>query len=159
MTKEANGLYSYTLPEDFGNAKVIFSNNGNSQIPAASQPGLTLAARSIMEYNNGTWQQYKEPVTQLTKVYFYNTNNWSNPTIYVYNDSVSPVKMASAWPGVAMTKESDGSYSYTLPEGFGDAKVIFSDNGSNQTPVQGQAGYTIKSGTTMEYNNGTWKVH
>lgn len=159
MTKEANGLYSYTLPEGFGNAKVIFSNNGNSQIPAASQPGLTLAAGSIMEYNNGTWQEYKEPVTQLSKVYFYNTNNWSNPTIYVYNDSVSPVKMAAAWPGVAMTKESDGLYSYTLPEGFGDAKIIFSNNGSNQTPAQGQAGYIIKSGTTMEYNNGTWKVH
>nr|WP_312291539.1 starch-binding protein [Clostridium chromiireducens] len=245
MTKEANGLYSYTLPENFGNAKVIFSNNGGSQIPAASQPGLTITAGTSMVYNNGTWQEYKEviltpsvssspadssfvgslqltlgsenatsstysinngtalpytngqtitigqnaaigdnitviltaingsnttsktytytkieePVKQLSKVYFYNTKNWSTPTIYVYNDSVSPVKIMSAWPGVPMTKEGDGSYSYTLPEGFGDAKVIFSDNGNNQTPAQGQAGYIIKSGATMEYNNGTWKVH
>jgi len=31
-----------------------------------------------------------------------------------------------AWPGTAMTKISEGLYSYTIPEGFGDAKVIFS---------------------------------
>jgi alpha-amylase len=245
MTKGTDGVYSYTLPEGFGDAKVIFSNNGSSQVLAQGQAGYALTSGASMEYNNGTWQTHQEPVvlptvsisqadttfvgslnltlgqanataatysinngtatsytngqvitigatsaigdnitvtltatngsnsaTQtytytkieqpvvvLSKVYFYNTNNWSSPKVYVYNDSTSTVKTVAAWPGVAMTLGTDGVYSYTLPEGFGDAKVIFSNNGNSQVPASGQAGYVLPSGTSMKYNNGTWSAY
>ena len=53
MTNEGNGVYSYTLPEGWGdNTQVIF-NNGNNQIPAAQQPGFVLPAGNIGTYEIG----------------------------------------------------------------------------------------------------------
>ena len=243
MTKVSTGLYSYTIPKSFGDAKVIFSNNGSSQVPASGQAGYSITSGTSMEYNNGTWQTHietvvdptvssskddctftdsltltlgtanstsatytidngtataytdgqtitigtttaagakitltlnatngtttatktytytKAPVSTASTVYFYNTNNWSNPYAYVYNDSGTTVTKIAAWPGVAMTKVSTGLYSYTIPKSFGDAKVIFSNNGSNQVPASGKAGYSITAGTSMVYNNGNWSTY
>jgi hypothetical protein len=41
MTKNADGMYTLTLPEnaDTANAKVIF-NNGSAQVPGQNQPGF-----------------------------------------------------------------------------------------------------------------------
>lgn len=155
MKSEGNDLYSYSLPTGFSDALVIF-NDGNNQIPGAGKTGLPLEDGSVMEYDNGTWKPYQEDVTKpaASKVYFYNTKNWSNPYVYVYSKTTD--KKVAAWPGVPMTKVSDGLYSYTIPEGFGDAKVIFSNKGNNQYPGSGQEGLTITSGSSMAFKNGSW---
>ena len=72
MTNEGNGVYSYTLPEGWGdNTQVIF-NNGNNQIPAAQEPGFVLPTGSTMIYENGTWKNagvvVKEPVVSSSVV-------------------------------------------------------------------------------------------
>jgi alpha-amylase len=243
MTKGNDGLYSYEIPEGFGDAKVIFSDKGNNQYPGAGQEGLAITAGASMEYNNGTWENYKKIDTKPTvsiskedctfidsltltlgaknstsatysinsgaetaytdgesiiigkdskvgdkitlkltatdgtdkdtktctytkekevegsKVYFYNTNNWSNPYVYVYKGSGNTATKIAAWPGVAMTKVSDGLYSYTIQEGFGDAKVIFSNNGKSQYPGSGQEGLAITAGSSMAFNNGSWDLY
>jgi alpha-amylase len=242
MTKVNDGLYNYKIPEGFGDAKVIFSNKGNSQYPGSGQEGLAITVGSSMEYKNGTWKPYEEVTTgpavsiskedctfedsltltlgaknvtsatysingeeeeeykdgqtvtigqeaeagakitltikatdgtktatktytytkvavASTKIYFYNTNNWSNPYVYVYSGSGATANKVAAWPGVAMTKVSDGLYSYTIPKGFGDAKVIFSNKGNSQYPGSGQEGLVIKTETSMAYNNGNWGLY
>ena len=88
-------------------------------------------------------------------VYLEKPDSWGTPNIYVYDDSSSTVKMVAAWPGVQMTSEGGNLYSYTLPDGWNTAKVIFND-GSNQVPAVGQTGFYIKLGETKIYQNGNW---
>jgi len=59
------------------------------------------------------------------------------------------------WPGVAMTNEGNGIYSYDLPSGWTNAYVIFND-GSNQDPASMQPGFPYTSGKTMAYENGSF---
>ena len=84
----------------------------------------------VFKYN------YVEP-TGLT-VHYYNTS-WSKVNIYAY-DKAETQKYAGAWPGTAMTKDSDGWWSYTF-EDVEDALVIFND-GNNQEPGYMQPGYS-----------------
>ena len=102
---------------------------------------------------------YTKIKTVISKVYLNNTNNWSNPYAYVYKGSGNTAIKVADWPGVAMTKVSDTLYSYSIPEGFGDAKVIFSNKGNSQTPASGVEGYVITSGSSMIFDNGTWTTY
>ena len=85
----------------------------------------------VFKYN------YVEP-TGLT-VHYYNTS-WSKVNIYAYDKSETQ-QYAGAWPGKAMTKDSDGWWSYTF-EDVEDALVIFND-GNNQEPARMQPGYDV----------------
>ena len=67
---------------------------------------------------------------------------WSN-TPYVYIYSGTNTEHAGAWPGKTMTAESNGWYSYTLPDEAGkDAMVIFNTgkNGSDRYPADQEPG-------------------
>lgn len=85
-------------------------------------------------------------------------SGWSNPKIYVYDDSGSTVKKVADWPGVSMTKAngSDNIYYYKLPNGWTTAKVIFS-SGNNQIPGVNQPGFVLTSDDAMIYKDGTWQ--
>ena len=71
-------------------------------------------------------------------VHYYNVNGWENPYIYYYSSGSNPVQ----WPGDAMTAEGSGWYGYVI-SGMDSARVIFSNNGSNQTPGQNEPGYEV----------------
>ena len=58
MTYEGDAIYSYTLPENYDKAKVIF-NDDNSQIPEANKEGLEVIKGEKMIYENGTFGEYK----------------------------------------------------------------------------------------------------
>ena len=77
--------------------------------------------------------------------------------IYVYDESGSTVKELAAWPGAAMTNEGNGVYSYTLPDGFSDKTQVIFNNGNNQIPAAQEPGFVLPTGSTMIYENGTWK--
>ncbi|BCN28784.1 starch-binding protein [Anaeromicropila herbilytica] len=160
MTKESNGLYSYTLSEDWntGTTRVIFNNGGSSQIPAAKQTGYLLEGKMI--YQNGNWIIYNgnNPVQSVVAYFDNSTYNWSNVNIYVYDESGTSVKKVAAWPGVAMTKDSSGLYSYILPDGWSttSTRVIF-NNGSTQIPSANQQGYLLQK--SMILRNGTWSEY
>lgn len=152
MTDEGNGRYSYVIPENWDSAYVIF-NDGNNQVPASGQTGYKISAGESKIYTNGSWSNYN--VAEETKVYFNNTYNWSTVKIYVYDDTVSPTKEISSWPGIEMTNEGNGLYSYTIPDSWSRANVIFTD-GSNQYPATGETGYEVNSGESKIFTNGSW---
>lgn len=145
MSDEGNGWYEYTI-HCVTDPRVMFSNNGNNQIPGRNEPGFLIDSEKW--YKNGRWYD-SEPSTQQRriKVHFYNYNNWNNVKLYYYDTGTSNY----SWPGVSMTAECDGWYSYEI-ECIDDPKVIFSNNGSNQIPQQN--GYEV-SGESW-FRNGTW---
>ena len=80
-----------------------------------------------------------------TKIYFQKPAAWANTVnAYVYDESSSEVKENAAWPGVAMTDEGNGLYSYVLENDWSAALVIFND-GSNQCPGMMEPGFTIEN--------------
>ncbi len=96
----------------------------------------------------------EDPGKEAPVAYFVKPANWSNSVnIYVYNKSGNTVKEIAKWPGVAMKNEGNGLYSYTLPEGWDTAQVIFND-GANQIPAPNQPGYVLTN--KMIYDNGIW---
>ena len=80
------------------------------------------------------------PVT----IHYYNENSFTSPYLYYYTDSYNPV----IWPGAAMTADGDGLYTYE------STRIIFSNNGSNQLPVQNQPGLDAEG--IMWYKNDIW---
>ena len=87
-------------------------------------------------------------------IYVRVNNSWSNVYCYMWTDG----DQNAAWPGIQMTKVSNGVYSYTLPKAY--ANVIFnngSGGGTNQTgdmiyPGGGQI-YDLSAGSWSAYSN------
>ena len=93
-----------SIPITFGDAKVIFSDGGNNQIPVSGKEGYFITAGTSMEFDNGNWSVYKEQDTEEdTIVYFDNVDNWIKPTVYIYREGENGVESLGAWPGIAMT--------------------------------------------------------
>ena len=90
----------------------------------------------------------------MSKVYFEKPSDWGTPNAYVYGGSSG---VLPGWPGTAMTHERDNLYSFTIPEGYGDANVIFND-GKSQIPASNQPGLVLKSGEVKIYSNGSFKT-
>ena len=145
MNSEGDGWYEYSI-HCVTDPKVIFSNNGNNQIPGRNEPGFSVG--SEMWYKNGRWYT-SQPSTQQRQitVHFYNYNNWNNVKLYYYDTGTANY----AWPGVSMNSEGDGWYSYEI-ECIDDPRVIFSNNGSSQIPQQ--EGYSVSNESW--FRNGTW---
>ena len=134
MKAEGNNWYSYII-SNMSEAKIIFSDHGKNQYPAQNEEGLSVSGEKW--YKNGTFYNQNPDSSKIT-VHYYNLNSWSNPYIYYYTNTEQPV----SWPGVAMTSDGNGWYSYDI-YGFEEVKVIFSNNGANQVPAQNQPGYTV----------------
>lgn len=84
-------------------------------------------------------------VPAVKKVYYKNSNNWQNVTAYYWSDSNMSM---TTWPGSQMKNEGNGIYSIEVSA---DTQyIIFSNNGSGQTPD-----LTIPA-NNMIYNNGNW---
>lgn len=77
-------------------------------------------------------------------IYFMNNSNWSKVNCYMWNAGQGNANNA-AWPGVAMTDEGDGVWSYEIQ---GDYNMVIFNNGSSQT---GDLDYP---GDCMIYDNG-----
>ena len=134
MKNDGDNWYSYTI-SNFASVKVIFSNNGADQYPGQNEEGLSVTGEKW--YKSGNFYNQNPDMSKIT-VHYYNANGWSDPHIYYYTDSANPV----TWPGVAMTSDGNGRYSYDI-YGYDSAKVIFSDNGNNQDPAQNEPGYDV----------------
>ncbi|MGN0536852.1 MAG: starch-binding protein [Acutalibacteraceae bacterium] len=87
-----------------------------------------------------------------TTIYFEKPSTWKDKVYaYVYDESGSTVKNNAAWPGVEMTKDADGKYSYVLEGEWQTALVIFSD-GTNQYPKTMEPGCEVADGQTYTPN-------
>lgn len=126
-------LYSYTLHENYGDAKVIF-NDGNKKTK-----DLELPSGSIKIYDNDDFRDFKsedleEPEVKsedegITKIYFKNTDNWDKVCVHYWNEGG---EVGTSWPGKTAKDEGDGLFSYTLPKGFESANVIFNNGGNGK---------------------------
>ncbi|MGB4946787.1 MAG: starch-binding protein, partial [Candidatus Competibacter denitrificans] len=80
-------------------------------------------------------------------VHFHKPADWAD-TVYIHYWNSYPHAQGSAWPGVAMTAEADGWFSYRLV-GVQSANLVFNDQHGAQTADlwRERSGY---------YANGQW---
>ena len=83
-------------------------------------------------------------------VYVKANNGWANLYCYMWN---SETDRNAAWPGIAMTKVSDGVYSYKLTGDF--ANIIFNNGSSGNGNQTGDMTYP-GHGKIYDLNAGTW---
>ncbi|MDE6294654.1 MAG: starch-binding protein, partial [Muribaculaceae bacterium] len=88
--------------------------------------------KGVTKTGSATYKKVEKVVPQNAYVYFDNTNNWRKPTVWAWSDSENCTASGN-WPGDAMTRQSDGTYIWTAPDGKVPTQIIFSDNGSSQT--------------------------
>jgi alpha-amylase len=118
---------------------------------------VTVSWSATGEEGTKTGQATFSKIEQPKNAYCYlkNTDNWSVPAVWAWTDAQNCTASGS-WPGDQMTKQSDGKYLWTAPTGKTPDKIIFSDNGNNQTAdlaFENGATYDC-SGTIVEAGNG-----
>ena len=162
MEKVSDGLYKYEVPDVIQDPLIIFYGGDDTRrYPGDMEAGLGLTGSMI--YEDGVWKVYNPDSETISNwmnkvdgsydVYFYKPSGWGSPLYcYAYESETSN---NAQWPGVSMVNLGDGVYAYNLPEGWADAKIIFTD-GTNQYPASMQPGLDWTDGTSMLYANGDW---
>lgn len=135
-----------------GGAETEFADGQTIEISQADGNVSTLTLKGTSSDGNSTAMTYvftyKAGTSSGTKIYFQKPDTWgSSVYAYVYDESTSDVKMNAEWPGVAMTDEGGGLYSYIIEVDWDAALVIFND-GSNQYPGVMEPGFEIEDGKT-----------
>ncbi len=84
-------------------------------------------------------------------IYYKNTNNWDLPYAHIWATLPNGAMTATTWPGVALTDFGGFNAWYVdIPDDVTGGKVIFSNNGNNQSPD------LTFAYDNLCYNNGTW---
>jgi glycosidase len=140
MTNEGDGWYSYSFT-NVNSATVIF-NDGSKQ-------SADLPRDKTGWYANGVWYDSKPQTSNNNfTVHFFKPSDWGTGiNIYWYNALPDGSYPSVSWPGVAMTNEGDGWYSYTF-NNVASAVDIFND-GAKQSA-------DLPRSTTGWYLNGVW---
>jgi pullulanase len=135
MTSEGNNWYYYEFPEQTS-INLIFNYNGNQTADLSRTTGEWW-------YVDGKWLSEAPEESGIT-VHFKST--WGGANIYLWD--TEPLTTTASWPGVAMKKDGNGWYSYTISN-VTSANMIFNYK-NNQT--------ADLSRTTGEwwYQNGKW---
>lgn len=136
---------------ELGGKEQSFTDGSQIDIPAGTET-LKLSAtsangeRTVMTY----YFADKQTVPAGASITFTKPESWEDTIyVYIYNETVSPVKKNAVWPGEEMTRDPDGTYSYTLAEEWDSALVIFND-GANQYPAAMEPGVELSEG--MSYS-------
>ncbi len=137
---------------------IYYTTNGSTPTTASTlysgpfnvTTTLTVKAKAFDSQGLGSTEKsgaftFNPAPTGLT-VHF-KPNGYTNPEIYFW--AVTPSGQTTSWPGVTMTAETDGWYTYTFANAS-CANIIFSNNGSGQTPDLNRCT------TEGWYENGTW---
>lgn len=101
-------------------------------------------SKGTTKTGSATYKKVKKVVPQNAYVYLDNTDNWSEPYVWAWSESEN-CTASGAWPGDKMTRQSDGKYIWTAPDGKKPTLIIFSNNGHNQT-----SDLTFKNGATYK---------
>lgn len=109
-----NGDKVTVVPKDDGEVGVL-------ELRAENEQGIKTYERVEITF------KISNPIEQGTKVYFQKPDGdeWGDVLYaYVYDD----IGFENyPWPGIEMTKESDGKYSYTFETSWGNPYIIFND--------------------------------
>lgn len=134
ITLEAENCVSAAYSVN-GAPEVAYTDGTVLIIEDIMEPGtkITLTLRGENAAGDQTCMTYvfvkQDPIAAGTKIYFEKPEGW-NDTLYAYvydESSYSSVKSNKTWPGVEMTLEADGTYSYTFEEEWIAPLVIFTD--------------------------------
>lgn len=139
VTLAASNTVSSTYSID-GGEEIAFSDGDTIAIGADLNPleTVTLTLRGTNKEGNNTCISYifkkMDAIGNGTTITFVKPASWgSTINAYVYDEtSYSTVKENAGWPGVAMTDNGDGTYTYTFTEDWIAPLVIFND-GTNQS--------------------------
>lgn len=133
-----NSVQSYYSID--GSDKIAYENGDVIEIGQNIKPTqtTTLTLYGENKAGNKTCISYifkkQNKIQSQTKIYFEKPSDWGNDIYaYVYDEtSYSNVKENKEWPGIRMTKEKNGLYSYTFSDEWTNPLVIFTD-GNNQS--------------------------
>jgi len=148
-------LTATIAPANASNQSVTWTSS-NTAIATVSATGLvTAVAAGTATITVKTADGSKTATCAVTvtaaptfTVYFYPPAGWgSSIKIYWWDAQPSGVLADGTWPGVNMTNDGNGWWSYTFTN-VTSTNLIF-DDGSNQTG-------NLNSGTTEWYENNTW---
>jgi len=115
--------------------------------------GTDIEGNSISKTFTYTKQDLSHRFTSGKQIYCVKPSGWGD-TIYCYAYTEGGGTKNAQWPGVQMTNEGNGIYSYDLPSNMsGNVYVIFNDN-NHQDPASGADGFIYTSGKTMAYEDG-----
>ena len=82
-------------------------------------------------------------------------SGWSTPVYCYAYDSATETINNGVWPGVKMTNEGDGIYSYEVPENIEAPRVIFYSSDTNRYPADMEKGLLLNG--SMIYKDGNWE--
>ncbi len=129
ITRGADGKYLWTAPDGKVPTNIIFSDgNGTQTDDLVFQNGATYKADG--SFSGGGDDPIPFPPLDGYKVFLRNTNNWAQPYVWAWNDTANCTH-GGAWPGDAMTRESDGTWSWTAPDGKVPTQIIFNGGGDS----------------------------
>ena len=118
---------------------------------------FTIVANNGIQDYTYTYTFTKKEYSLDDYVLFKNTAGWTTPTVYMWNDTVSPYTQNADWPGEAMVEvdATNGIYGVLIEDSESYNKVIFSNNGGSQTedldiPAKGYV---------YNYNTGVWSIY
>lgn len=139
MTDEGNGIYSYVIPYELESVRTnIYFNNGDEGDAYVQHARVRLQSGAVYMLDaEGTWAAYDpddpdaEPV--IRKVYFDigAHPDWTEVYVYLWATGVTEY---APWPGVPMTDEGNGLYSFVIPAELdgNTMNVIFNNNAGTQ---------------------------
>ena len=140
------GTYTYKLSEVKGDrAGITYDKNVHTIQVTIEEKTVSLLGVTFKSYNvssvklNGSESGGSSgsgggsQTEGIFKVRFQNSNSWENVYMHVWGDSNNQIT-ATTWPGIQMTKESDGSYYYDFKvTGTGTCNYVFNNNSGSQT--------------------------
>ena len=130
MSKDEYGYY-IELSKDLSGGKIIFNNPDTKvQYPAQNKAGYDIELGHIYDIDGK--HQAVLPEEGVTRITFDNPGGWDAANVYAYYGN--PIQMPlGAWPGKAMTKDSQGNFYIDLPKTYADSdvKLIFNKPNSN----------------------------
>jgi hypothetical protein len=117
----------------------IYFNGGDCKASGLKNVTLTLYVKG---YQANSWlnvsvsedKEEETPVTTGYTVYFQNTSKWAKVNAHVWDDN--NLYLNGEWPGnelSAVTINGSTYYKYSYKGSLSNPKIIFSNNGSNQT--------------------------
>lgn len=134
-----DGSNTTTTPYTFVKQKVVETTVTPTTAPSSTQPTtggeIVVPSGQVILYDNST--------TKWTDVYCY---------IYTSNGNYA------AWPGTKMTSIGSNMYSFSVPTGYENGQVLFTNNSGNQIPSANQPGLEL-GGKSMQYLNGVWQEY
>lgn len=97
---------------------IIFNDNGNGE-----QAGTAYIEDEVSVYVNFKGNTFDTKaaaiedldVVETTKIYFYNSDNWTSLKAYGWALGAEDINLLGAWPGTPMTEEGDGWWYVIYP--------------------------------------------